>query len=392
MRGLSRIAGVVLLVFGVSSGAALGVTIVTSGVDFFATPAGDADFTFSFGIGTIIPADFFGPGSDPFEGTVEFVGVPIDPANLGNTDTIVRRLEDTTDLEGGPSTIDIEIVSLRLVSVSPITVTFNGGQDPETWDVKVCLSDLEAQETGTMTITKTHTDGGLFDSVIPLRMRIDFTEVGDTGSGSIYTTFDFGDGFDLVATDSSWALLGGPTHNLTKASFGLVDFDVPINFDGDCDGVDEALLSATDDDSNFAAAIDANQAEPNCDPNSEAERAFANGAGNHDAYLASTDDSDGDGIPDECEGACCLGDKTCTLETPDQCTALGGAFKGKGLECGPVIKCLKPDGTIEISAELCCDQQGGIEIPTVSEWGLVALTLVLLTAGTIVLRRRAVAA
>ncbi|MCH7886138.1 MAG: IPTL-CTERM sorting domain-containing protein [Planctomycetes bacterium] len=305
---------------------------------------------------------------------------------------MVRRLEDTTDLDGGSSTIDIEIIALSLVSVNPITVTFNGGQDPETWNVKVCLSDTEAQELGTMTITKTHTDGGVFDSLIPLRMKIEFTEVGGPGSGSLNTTNDFGGGFDLVATGSSWALLGGTTHNLTKASFGLVDFDGPINFDGDCDGVDEALLSATDDDSNFAPAIDASLAEPNCDPNSEEERAFANGAGHHDAYLASTDDSDGDGIPDECEGACCLGDKTCTLETPDQCATLGGAFKGKGLECGPVIKCLKPDGTIEISAELCCDQQGGIEIPTVSEWGLVALTLVLLTAGTIVLRRRAVAA
>lgn len=30
-----------------------------------------------------------------------------------------------------------------------------------------------------------------------------------------------------------------------------------------------------------------------------------------------------------------------------------------------------------------------VEIPTVSEWGLVALTLLVLTAGTIVLRRRA---
>ena len=177
-----------------------------------------------------------------------------------------------------------------------------------------------------------------------------------------------------------------------EASFGLVDFDGPIDVDADCDGnvdVDEeALLSDTDDDSNFAPAIDANQAEPNCDPNSEAKRAFANGTGHHDVYLASTDDSDGDGIPDECEGACCLGDKTCTLERPDQCATLGGAFKGKGLECGPVITCLKPDGTLEDSSELCCDQQGGIDIPAISEWGLVAMVLLMLTAGTIVLGKR----
>ena len=74
-------------------------------------------------------------------------------------------------------------------------------------------------------------------------------------------------------------------------------------------------------------------------------------------------------------GACCLLDWTCVddvtrLTCPE--TLMGEEFKGEGSVClGPVAgeNSGGPD-------RLCADV-----IPTVSEWGLVVLTLLLLTVG-----------
>jgi len=70
-------------------------------------------------------------------------------------------------------------------------------------------------------------------------------------------------------------------------------------------------------------------------------------------------------------GACCLPDSTCQDGlTPAQCTALSGTHQGGCSVCtGAPGECPAP-------------------IPTVSEWGLAAMTLLVLTAGTIILRRR----
>ncbi len=72
-------------------------------------------------------------------------------------------------------------------------------------------------------------------------------------------------------------------------------------------------------------------------------------------------------------GACCLPNATCIVEDPQVCVSMGGIFQGEGTTCEEV-ECPEP-------------------IPTVSEWGLIGLTLLLLTAGTIILakRRRAAA-
>lgn len=51
----------------------------------------------------------------------------------------------------------------------------------------------------------------------------------------------------------------------------------------------------------------------------------------------------------------------------------------------------EPNGEFDLVFSSIDPAECEVDIPTVSEWGLVALTLVLLTAGTIVLRRRAVA-
>ena len=152
---------------------------IEPGVDLFLTPTGETfDSIFDSNAlpapGTPIPADFFGPGSDPFDGTIALKGRPLNTephAPLGSADTAVVRLGTANlpvDLDF--ETVPIEIIALKLVSVAPITVTFNGGQNPELWDIQVSLSDVDAQATGQMTITRNDTTGNTYDSCLPVTL------------------------------------------------------------------------------------------------------------------------------------------------------------------------------------------------------------------------------
>jgi hypothetical protein len=132
-----------------------------------------------------LPADFFGPGSDPFDG-----GIPGDqtsiwpspdcPGDLGNTSMLIER-HTIANLPGFPSSdiIDTEIIAMSLVSASPITVTYNGGLNPEQWNVEIALSPSLAS-LGTMLIRQEHANGGTFDAEIYLQPYFTFTRVSDS--------------------------------------------------------------------------------------------------------------------------------------------------------------------------------------------------------------------
>ncbi len=142
-----------------------------------------------------IPADFFGSGSDPFVGQLCLRGVPLEIPGAGDTDTQIERVDDPFEkctLPSGTSvSVDIEIVAMSLESVSPITVTFNGGQDPELWDTTVDLSPgglIPGTPQSTLTATKTHCNGGTYISTLYVQPRFTFTKTGGGGE----ETFDTG--------------------------------------------------------------------------------------------------------------------------------------------------------------------------------------------------------
>ncbi|MDO8588604.1 MAG: thrombospondin type 3 repeat-containing protein [Armatimonadota bacterium] len=151
--------------------------IIQAGCNLFSTPAGGGTYRdFSY---DPIPADFFAPGSMPFTGIIVFQGEPLSttpPGVLGPTDTIIRRNADMT-FPGcsGVETVPIEIVALSLVSCDPIIVTYPSGP-PELWDVRVSLSDV-APPPGSMTVRKTHCNGGTWNSVLPVQAKFTFTQV-----------------------------------------------------------------------------------------------------------------------------------------------------------------------------------------------------------------------
>jgi hypothetical protein len=78
-----------------------------------------------------LPAAYFGPGSDPFEGQVALVGQP--PEIPGQcADTLIARTADAYyPIVPDSATIPTEIVALNLVSSTPITVTTGGGAEIE---------------------------------------------------------------------------------------------------------------------------------------------------------------------------------------------------------------------------------------------------------------------
>ena len=75
---------------------------VAAGSDLFLTPAGPGGgpgLTYADLSSDPIPADFFGPGSDPFDGVIYLRGNPFmvpGPAGIEMADTIVERKNDAS--------------------------------------------------------------------------------------------------------------------------------------------------------------------------------------------------------------------------------------------------------------------------------------------------------
>ncbi len=175
----------------------LGDVLPNNGVDDAceAIPCGMDLFTTPCGGGTLfdlcndpIPADFFYPGSEPFMGIIILGGEPLTtfpmPGLFGDADTLVRRHARVAPDIGETETIPIELVALNLKSCNPITVT--GGPDT-LWDVTITLSPTPPP-VGSMSITKTHTDGGTFDSQFFVQPLFIFTEVGNPSNVKVLDT------------------------------------------------------------------------------------------------------------------------------------------------------------------------------------------------------------
>ena len=74
---------------------------------------------------------------------------------------------EVLDSRGNP-TVEVEVVALNLKSTDPIEVTYNGGQDPEYWNVAVDLS-VVTPPPGTITAVKMHCNGGTYTSELHVK-------------------------------------------------------------------------------------------------------------------------------------------------------------------------------------------------------------------------------
>ncbi|MBN1845644.1 MAG: hypothetical protein JW810_08180 [Sedimentisphaerales bacterium] len=102
-----------------------------------------------------IPADFFGPGSDPFDGIIALRSNPV-PDYCAPVDTVMERLE--TAPMPGPSQIAVQLTLLSLKSTSPVEVMYMTGEI-HLYDVYVTLNPDQVSA-GQMTIEETADGGG----------------------------------------------------------------------------------------------------------------------------------------------------------------------------------------------------------------------------------------
>ena len=221
-----------------------------------------------------IPADFFGPGSDPFSDTVCLEGVPLGPTtfgDFGSADTLIERMRDPFDRCDLPSdtlvTVPIEIVALSLKSVSSITVTFNGGQDPEQWDVAVDLSTF-TPVAGELTAIKTHCNGGTYTSVLNVQPRFTFTRtVSPSGALVLDTGLEGIDPVTLVQDiPMPWVsdvdpLLGATTDLCSDFHAGIQD----LNTTTACDCQPNGVRDLCDIETGVSLDCNANTIPDECD-------------------------------------------------------------------------------------------------------------------------------
>lgn len=296
------------------------VYTIEPGVDLWTSPPGisfENHFT-----AMPVPADFFGPGSDPFNGSICLTGSPLttNPTGaLGSTDAIIRRLGPVS-LPSIPDVgaVPIEIVALNLVSCNPITVTYIS-DPPELWNVNVTLSSNVPQQQGQMTIRKSCCNGGTFDSQLPVSAKFIFTRVSDNAQrvldlGGIFPPISF------QSTGSHWSYDVPPPFDLVTSP-GLVfcDHDLsPITPD--------VMIEPS---SKFAPGI---RTLP-CDPQSP----NAPYCGGKSLTLEQEQLAQHGVLPPQettpQEGACCLPDGSCIVTDPVCCQTLGGTYLGDFTSC-----------------------------------------------------------
>jgi hypothetical protein len=195
MLGLAFLAAAVLLVglfVTARSSSATQSVFIEHGDDSFET-TGNGESFHNFAASPI-PAGFFGPGSDQYTQSVPLVGVPLQPL-VNDIDTIIHRNDDVWT----PGNTSLTMTALNLKSINNITVTY-GGSNPESWSVRVNLSDFKSS-TGSMSINS----GGTFDSSLKVWPKFTFTRVSD----GTQRVLDTGSGSGLMAFSSALTLNDG---------------------------------------------------------------------------------------------------------------------------------------------------------------------------------------
>jgi len=360
-----------------------------------------------------IPANFFGPGSQPFMGQVEFVGAPLSPS-LGDASAIIRRPGPPVmpgDPVGAMGMVPIEIVALNLVSVNAIVVTYPPPQLPEQWNVAVRLSPTPAP-LGQLQATKTHPNGGVFNSVLFVQPLFTFTRVPD----GMVRQLDTGGMMPPLRLDSS----GDSFVHLVNPALGVIiqpgnDWVSGIIevTPGDIDSQQEKIFDErTQDngdsvthtvcpayqrvciyrvackDSDFKGACD--NCPFTCDdicvttncidtcPN------YSNFCGGPNCCLdftfigcdvppPGTPLCPGPGQPCTCApqpGVCCDGMGFCSMVADQcECDAIGGRFIPGVAGCGPIVACCFDDGTCQNMSQVCCVNRGGVPLPAGASCG-----------------------
>lgn len=282
-----RFARAVALCCAFSTGA-YAQTTITAGSDLWSTVSGGNQSMQDFSE-TPIPGNFFGDGSEPFTGVIEFQGLrlndnpglrPLNDIDLGLTDTIVHRLENAVlDGDGSSATVPIEIIALSLVAVEPITVITNGVESLWTVEAQLPLTDTPQ---GTMTITQTNSNGGTFSSSLPVSANLFFVNVANS---NLMRSLEDGAQLDFSVTGQPWLFDAGDCDSLGLATGATL--------------ITGATVLPTSD--NFFPGRTIIPETGVCKWVMTLEEAMLARHGVFPARLAGGDDADDDGVRDDCD-------------------------------------------------------------------------------------------
>jgi hypothetical protein len=176
MRRLTLIAVLGLLLLSLPA-FALERTIY-NGSDLWKTP-GDGT-TFADFSRQPIPAGFFCSKSEAFTGRIILKGIPLatsQPGILGNTDTIVQRLDNAVFNKNGVATTRIQVRAMQFQSVASLQTAC--GQ----YNAFVKLDG--EQPTTTMRIVRDDEKGGRFFAPIYVNIKISFQPVGQASTEAL---------------------------------------------------------------------------------------------------------------------------------------------------------------------------------------------------------------
>lgn len=313
----------------------VGNPVIEAGVDLWQTPNDgntvDSNFTVM-----PIPPDFFGPGSDPFAEPIPLMGEPLvtNPSGvLGETDAIVERLAPVSlPTIGSSNVIEIEIVALSLVSSQPITVTYNGGMNPELWDVKVCLSEQTDQQTGTMTIDRVCCNGGTFTANLPVSPKFIFNRQSD-GAVLVLDLGGMMQPIDFSTQNGYWS-------EDIPAPFDLVTSPGLVQIDHDCHDITPNIII------NPSSKFTAGMRTIPCDLNNPDSPCVGKVLTLEQAALSAHGVLPVQEVT-PLEGACCLPDGDCVVTTQECCEQINsGTYLGDYTSCDPGA-CDNPNPPIE---------------------------------------------
>src|SRR3954454_13528270 len=152
---------------------------VAPGFDLFQTDPEQNVFKFTGKYA--IPAGFFAPDSQPFEGEVNFGGDQLFTFmgnQVGNADTVVESTAEATPGPNGTAgdAAAIEVRALSLVSIAPIEVVTSQGT--QLWDVHAQVSGSRPS-TGLIKLTQSSPNGGTLDSQVTVYPAFTFTRLSD---------------------------------------------------------------------------------------------------------------------------------------------------------------------------------------------------------------------
>lgn len=208
--------------------------IIRAGDDALSTPGGG---TTTVDLSAFPVDQVFGSGSrfgSKAELVVSLRGEPLGSGPLAKADTIVRRRSDVA-LRNGTGTGPLEIMALRLVSESPVTI--NG----RSYQVRVFLSEFRSDvKPGSITYQMSNQDGGKFSSAFTVRTKLVFTD--ESGNA---TTIDCGavdcgaaGNLQMSVANANFTLSGIPG-GFDPNARGVNRLPAGIPVDGDGDGVPE---------------------------------------------------------------------------------------------------------------------------------------------------------